>query len=424
MLDQLSIENLIRQQIATEVDNHVTKMLCQEHWLENIEQRIIQHVQDRITARFANIESVPDLIATVKNSVVTLMDQGHIPGVSDYVDPVKIQQAVDMGVESFVATVIDNLSIDQSWLQKIQTQIDHHMTQRVLENLSSIDLRTVFATEIDRSLGHWKNKLQQNFSSQGIKDSASSLKLEITDDQTKLQNCLQTATAEITGTLTTNNLVVKGVINTDNASWDELVGKIARESFALMSSEWEQSLVRQVLDLAKTENIDFKSVSLQGSPLVANGALSEHVTHSHLSKVGNLESLTVVGHSSINDTLDVSRNRVGINTDKPEMALSVWDEEVAISLGKFGKQQAYIGTSRKSNLVIGINRQPAIEIDTECLTTVQGLRIQRHRIAHAAETPGYNGTRGDFVLNSDPKPNTPFAWVCLGGFKWQPLRSA
>lgn len=423
MLDQLSVENLVRQQIALEVNRKIDEAVGNQRWIEDIESRIIQHVQDRITARFASLETVPDLIQTVKDSVIGLIDQGHIPGVADYIDPVKLQQAVDHGVENFVSTVIDNLSMDSAWLEKIQVQVDQHVTQKVLERLSDLDLNKVFSQEIDRSMARWRAELQKNFRSTGIEDLASETKFSIADSSITSAVPFVTADASVSGTLTTNNLVVHGVINTDNASWNELVGKIAEEAFAQTTEAWKADLVQQVIDLAKHKNIDFESVSIKGQPLIQEHVLCEHVTQSSLTRLGNLETLVVDGQARLYDTLNVSRQRVGINTDTPDMAFTVWDEEVSISVGKLAKQQAYVGAARMSNLVLGVNRKTAIEIDTDLLTTVQALRIQRHRMSFAPEVPGTSGTRGDIVFNSDPKPNAAFAWVCLGGFKWQPLKA-
>jgi hypothetical protein len=424
MLDQLSVENLVRQQIALEVGRKIDDLTGDRAWLEAMESHITQYVQDRITARFANIETVPDLIQAVKNSVINLIDQGRIPGIKDYVDQVKIQQAVDHGVEAFVSTVLDNLSMDATWIQKIQNLVDQRATDRVLARLSDIDLNTVFAAEIDRSLARWKTELQNDFSSRGIKDISSSDQMTVSDQGVDCLGTVTSTDAVVHGSLVTKNLVVTGVINTDNSSWDELASKIAEEAFSQTSESWKQSMVQEILDLARQQGIDFQNVNIGGSPVIENGTLSDQITRSSLTQIGHLQDLVVKGHSRLNDTLDVSSRRVGINTGTPDMALSVWDEEVAISLGKLSKQQAFMGTSRASSLTIGVNRKPAIEIDLDLLTTVQGLRIQRHRMSFAAEVPGTSGTRGDIVFNNDPKPNSAFAWVCLGGFKWQALRSA
>jgi hypothetical protein len=114
---------------------------------------------------------------------------------------------------------------------------------------------------------------------------------------------------------------------------------------------------------------------------------------------------------------------VGINTADPEMALSVWDEEVTLVAGKLRQNHAFLGTARQQTLSLGVNRKAWLDIDTDGLVTVKNFRIDRHRISFATQVPGYSGTRGDIVFNSDPTDGQPFAWVCLGAFRWQPLKA-
>ena len=47
-----------------------------------------------------------------------------------------------------------------------------------------------------------------------------------------------------------------------------------------------------------------------------------------------------------------------------------------------------------------------------------------HKISHDTQVPGWSGTRGDMVFNASPGPDRVFAWVCLGAYKWQVLKSA
>jgi hypothetical protein len=67
MLDNMSINNLIEQQIKTVVEERVQAILAQSEWIDSLEQRIIKYAQDRIVGRFANISTVPDLVDTVQN---------------------------------------------------------------------------------------------------------------------------------------------------------------------------------------------------------------------------------------------------------------------------------------------------------------------------------------------------------------------
>jgi len=191
-----------------------------------------------------------------------------------------------------------------------------------------------------------------------------------------------------------------------------------------LTEEWRKGLVKQVLDLARTEGIDFAEIKIDGVTVISGNALGHRITESNLEKIGTLRDLTVAGNTKLNETLNVNRRRVGINTSDPEMALSVWDEEVSLIAGKIAPQQAFIGTGRMTSLSIGVNRTAYIDIDTEGLVSVKKLRIGQHRISYEPQVPGYSGTRGDIVFNSDPKPGSAFAWVCLGAFKWQPMKSA
>ena len=36
----------------------------------------------------------------------------------------------------------------------------------------------------------------------------------------------------------------------------------------------------------------------------------------------------------------------------------------------------------------------------------------------------YPGAKGDLVFNTNYKQDAPFAWICLGAFRWSELKSA
>ena len=99
--------------------------------------------------------------------------------------------------------------------------------------------------------------------------------------------------------------------------------------------------------------------------------LSSAITETNIQSVGHLRQLNVLGEAQINETFNVVNHRVGINTTEPEMALSVWDEEVSVVIGKNKAKQAYIGTNRDQGLAIGVNRVAQIEIDSDGLTRVK-----------------------------------------------------
>jgi len=430
MVETKNMEDFVQEQIRSAVDHFVASVITDDTWTRDLEQRIVQHVQDRITARFSNIETVPDLVDTVKSSVRTLLEQGHVPGISQYIDSVTVTKTIDRAVEREIQKSMDTIMLDPVWISKIETLITQSYANKLQEWLSAVDVNSLIRSEIDAGVHRWQDRLKQDFATQGIQDSADALELKLTSGEVAVQHHLtcQTATVannvKVLGVLEVNDLILTGTVNTDNRSWNELSHRIAQDTLTMITDQWRQDLVTDVLDLAKNQGIEFKDVIIRGAPLIKDGVLNPVIRHSQLETLGNLDRLNVIGNSDLTETVHVRPRRLGINTADPEMALSVWDEEVAMVAGKLRQNHAFLGTARQQTFSLGVNRKAWLDIDTDGLVSVKNLRIDRHRISFATQVPGYSGTRGDIVFNSDPNDAQPFAWVCLGAFRWQPLRAA
>jgi hypothetical protein len=244
------------------------------------------------------------------------------------------------------------------------------------------------------------------------------------DENVVVENCLTANRIEVVTSAKIKELTVTGSINTDNRAWQTLSEDISKKTLDRLSVEWRESLIADVESKIREHGIDFTQVQIDGVRVVVGDTLSRKITNSNLQSLGALNELRVTGEAHIYNTVSVLNKRLGINTQEPEMALSVWDEEVSILAGKFKDRAAYIGTGRLQNLVLGVNRTPAIEIDVDGITAVKKLRVGVHRISHGTEVPNYAGTKGDVVFNANPSINdNVFAWQCLGGFKWKIIRS-
>ena len=430
MIDTASVTDLIERQIKIAIDQQVKDLMSRDEWINQIEKKIIEYTQARIVGRFSNVSTVPDLIDTVKSSVTQLFEEGHVPGLASYVSEQQVAQSIDHGVQALVESAINNLVLDPKWISKIEIQVNRAMTDVILQRLNKLDINALMVDQIDNGIDRWQDRLLQKFKTNGITDVATGTELTVMDDVVVAEHELAAnkltvaTTADIQGALTVQNLIVKGRINTDNPSWAELTVKISDDVLKLTDNAWRSNLIGQVLESARTSGIVFQDIMIDGNRLLDGAKLNPSITETNIQKLGELEALTVRGMVKLSNTLNVSSGRVGINTETPEMALSIWDEEVVVIAGKLAKQQAYVGTARLQNLAIGINRIPQIEIDTDGLTTIKQLRLNRNKLSFAPDVPGYAGTRGDFVFNSDPKPDSPFGWVCLGSFQWQPLKGS
>lgn len=419
MLDTNALKRLVEQQIEQEVTDQVQTLVDDPLWQNQFEERIIKHIQDRITGKFANSSALPEILDSVKESVRQLFEGGHLPGIAGFVDPALVKQTVDLSVESLVATAIQELTVDPRWLEKIETLINQTMTQRVLTTLASLDITGIVKKRIDDNIESINKRLFP-----GIQDAAKNVQLTIIDNNVVVENTLTAKHIDAVESVTVKNLVVKGSINTDNPSWTALTNELVSKTHAGLSEVWQDTLTQQVRKKIADQGIDFEKVKVDGEYLVSHGQLASTVIGSNLQSVGTLKDLNVSGSANINETLSVNNKRIGINTQDPEMALTIWDEETALVAGKLKEQTAYLGTARRQKLALGINKKPSIEIDEDELVTVKKFQIGVNKISHGTQVPNYSGVKGDIVFNADVNVNNPvFAWICLGGFRWKLLKA-
>jgi hypothetical protein len=417
MIDQHALARMVEEQISTKINDQIVETVASEEWLKPLEAKVVKYSQDRILTKFIGSDFQPELLKAVKQGVTDLFNSGFVPDISEFVDQDKLKQTVDIAVEQTVELALANLSQDTAWLEKIERMINQAVVQRTLAGLSAIDISTIIRDQVDENMSQLRVDLLKNFSSTGIDDRATSCQLTILDDTTVVENKLTARSAEIVDDFTVKTLVVKGSINTDNRSWDELSTKIKKSAVDQITIELQDQLIEQVKQSIVKDGISIKDVKIDDTYLLRDGELSRKVINTNIQKLGRLRDLQV------GETLTVVKGRVGVNTESPDSALSIWDEEVCVSVGKYKNQEAYIGTNRNHAVSIGVNKVPQIQLATDGTTLINKLQVGQHRIGHCTELPGWSGTRGDIMFNSAPTPDNTFAWVCLGGYKWKVIKN-
>ena len=336
-----------------------------------------------------------------------------------------IKAAIDHAVEQAIQATVDKLSQDPLWQAHVERMISQTVSHETVARLSAIDIGPTIKNQVDARMALFTDSILKNFTSTGIVDQATKCELIVLEDGVVVENCLTAKSIEAVDSIRVNNLVVTGSINTDNLSWNPLADYISQKTLDLLTEEWNKDLVKQVVIQIQEHGIDFEEIRVKGQKVIEENCLTREVVNSNLQSVGVLKTLSVRGEANFNNnTFNVLNKRIGVNTDAPEKALSVWDEEVSVVIGKHKQNQAYIGTNREQSVVIGVNREPQIEISTDGLTRIKQLQVGLHKISHSTQVPGWSGTRGDMVFNTNPGPDRVFAWVCLGAYKWQTLKSA
>lgn len=416
MLDNHAVSQLVQQEIKKLVSEKVSEATAQEQWILDLEKQIVDFVQARIVAKFSNIQTVPDLITTVEQSVERLFEQGFIPGIDKVVDNKLLEQAIDQAVEQLVSNTIDNLTVSKKWQDKIQNIVNQKMVEKIASKLREVDIHQ----QIEHAVGEHKdsivNTIRDELHSEGITDKASQVQLSVMDGFVVVENELvssyltSTKDASIGGDLTVSgDLAIKGRINTDNPNWNELATSIGDKAYDRVVSELTDHLTTTITDDIK-RGVNIQHVKVGNQALLADGKLADTVVASNLETVGTIKNLRTEG-------------RLGINTQNPDSALTLWDDEVQISIGKQSKNSAFIGTNKKQKIAFGTNRENSIEINDNGEVWVKNIRVGRNSIAFTKDgVPGYEGTKGDVVFNINYTKDQPFAWMCLGAYRWAEIR--
>jgi hypothetical protein len=341
------------------------------------------------------------------------------------IDSNLVQRLVEQAVEANINKLVDQICADPDWSVRVERLINQATVQETMARLGSIDISSTIKKRVDENMAVFTNTVLKNFTSTGIVDQSTKCELTVMDDMVVVENCLTANNIEAVNSVQTQHLVVTGSINTDNESWSALAAYISQKTLDQLTEAWNKDLVDQTVKQIQAHGINFDEIRVGGETVIDGNRLTRTIIDSNLQSVGTLKSLSVHGEASFNNnTLNVLNTRLGINTNSPEKALSVWDEEVSVVIGKHKLNQAYIGTNREQSVAIGVNREPQIEINTDGLTRIKQLQVGLHKISHAVQVPGWSGTRGDIVFNASPGPDRVFAWICTGAHRWQTLKSA
>lgn len=264
--------------------------------------------------------------------------------------------------------------------------------------------------------------IHAEFGSTGIDDQATDCILTIMDDYVVVENHLITPSATIKESLVVEgDLIVKGNINTDNKGFQTLVEQAVEKTKKDIIGGLIESSSNATLDKLKSQELEVSKLTINGKPVIDDNGLHKTITKSNLQRLGVLNELQVKGETQINETLYVTKTRVGVNTTEPSAALAVWDEECELVSKKFEKNTGYLGSIRNQKIVLGSNNNVNIVLDVDGSTKIINLQVGNTRINSTDSMPGWSGKPGDLYFNEEPAIGKPMGWVCLGGERWAQL---
>jgi hypothetical protein len=327
-----------------------------------------------------------------------------------------VEGLIDEKVEQLVSTTIRR-KLDQLDLHEVIRPVIEAAFKDKMTKISFPDHSIPFnAIDFDN---HFMSKIVQkdhitDFRSVGINDQASGTIVTIMDKATVFENNLVAQQGRYEQDLIVKgDLALHGDINTDSKFYQSVKGNVRTQVQELLGDQ--KSDIDAYLSDTGVQSSDVKVGDV---PLVVdNNTLSPRITQSNIRSVGNLHELQTSGETLLSDVLYITPSgRVGVNTDEPSAALSVWDEETEVVMKKFKQQVGYIGTIRKSGLVIGVNNKRAIEIKDDGTVNMDAIILGGIRLSVDTKVPSTSGTKGDIVFNK--KAEHCVGWICLGGNRW------
>ena len=350
-------------QIKNLIDEALERIDISEQVTKTVKERMEvgafqQYINDTIKQHVNNISIADSAIARLEQKGQQVLQQ-NMPRIIDI-----CQNRID--------TVMTDI-IDQK-LKDVQFP-DKSIDPRLID-VSRLEIKTANITDFGNTAG--------------IEDLADNVQLTVMNDSVVVENSIVTKDVKA-DTIITDTLVARDLA---------------------MDQPWVSVLKNDFLASVPKPK-EPKDWSFKVAEMEARIKVNEE-------RGGQLKQLEVSGEALLSDVLYTTpgNNRVGINTLDPSDALTVWDQEVEVVIGKHKVQEGYIGTRRRQNLNIGSNNKIGIKIDSNGKVLIDQLELQGRIISSGNSVPNHPSKSGDIVLNTKPEVGSYVGWVCLDGIKW------
>lgn len=394
-----------------------------------INQELRQQLSTEIIKKITSTELTSIINDMIRNQVSARLDKFDFVGTGEQELRIAFKQITDNVSKNLVAFTNKQIS---SWVDNKLNQIDIQESLKIVvqtaigENLkgttfpdNSISHRSINFSNLILSGDHIKGGIIEQFGSIGIEDLATHVQVTVMDHAVAFENSIHSPEIKIAGDLHIGGKIQAfGKFDIATPGVKDLINNTAQAVRDILDQDLFEGFNYSVFDKIKTEGIDLDKITQNGKEVVLGNRLGFHITESNLQKLGIVKDLQTTGESLLCETLYTTGKRVGINTLEPSSTLSIWDQEVEISVNKYSQDTGYIGTARNQKLVIGANNKQNITLMPDGTVSVQQLDIGSVKMSTANKIPSYESFQGHIVWNSAPSLGENIGWVCIGGARW------
>lgn len=382
---------------------------------------------------------------TLSEKIEEELSTTHLSSIIDSLLKKTIEEKVDATITTLLNRLIDSQQISQLVDQQINSEvaekIDSSIKQTVSRVAAQTDIATVFGQVIQQTvedrleraaLGNgvlpWKAvqwdgfRLSANsisggtilkFNSIGIQDLASDVNLTVSDGQVIVEGEMISNHLTVVGNSSVKDLTVSGKLTVKGEVCFVDPG-FSQQITGLIKNQIAESTKNLVSDLAG------KPLLSNGETLLNNHSLGTGIVESNLRSVGRLKNLTVSGETELGETVYVVGQRVGVNTDEPDGALTVWDQESELTIKKYKNKNMYLGSTRGCNITIGVDNNNSLTVNKTGIET-NSIKLGNITISSAKSMPTHSAAPGDIVFNEKASKGEPWCWRCNGNNNWVAL---
>lgn len=384
------------QKVLTEKINHLTNKV-------DISNIVVQRIDNYINKR-AGIQQA------CTQKISALVEEIDIEErIDDYIEQnASVQQLLVEKINS----IVNNVDIGSIILERIDDYINERASSGKLSR-GMISHQQIDWTNYSMPAAHIGNGVVKNFTSQGIDDHATEVNLTVLDGQVIVED-----------EFVTKNITVVETANIEKLTVGELV---IDHGLTIRDSKFAEQ-IKSLIDSRITQHQADSTWDTGGKPLIGNGTemiapgkLGSSIIESNLRKLGRLSDLSVTGTTELAETVFIENGKMAINTDEPGGVFTAWDEESELSIRKYKNRTMYVGSTRDSEMVLGVAGDAVLHIKRTGVET-NSVKVGNITITNSNKEPSKTGSPGDLVINDAGATGQPWAWRCIGGSKWIPLK--
>jgi hypothetical protein len=381
----LKIEETIAATLRASIESHIQNI--------NLDEIIAEHLQKQVSNVIIN------LTGKIFSQIVDKRDLES--EVTALVNNILADQLMTLG-HNKVGELLGTLDINSIVNAKAEAAATDAITSFKFPD-NSIPFASLNLDGVQLSAAKLDSGIVPQFNSKGISDTSTKTQLMVTDE----------------GIITTNNITAENLLIDDNAFFknitvdgdfsiaglDTFVKNIADETAAVYTAQ----STKQDIDISG------RNIVYGDRLILSSDTLGPQIINSNIRRLGNLQELSVEGQAIIHETLVVTNNKVGINTESASGALSVWDEDAEFTLVKHSPRTMYAGSTRATDLIFGTNNQNQLKLKSNNSIELNGpLRFNGILINVVDRIPEQVGEPGEIAVMRDGTA----IYRCLGQNSW------